>query len=99
MTLEEERLRYEAALQFAQEALTLIHAAFNGENKLLMLSLAWSAMVQAQSVMGDLGERLKEKATSTSEYVRLLELTVYWNGRLEKLRAQPAEAQIIEVKF
>lgn len=101
MTLEEERLRYEAALEFAQEALTLIHAAFNGENKLLMLTLAYRAMLGAKTMMGDLAGKLEEKAAGTTEFAKLLELTIFWNTRLDGLRAQQsaAKAQIIEVKF
>jgi hypothetical protein len=99
MTMQEERLRYEAAMEFAREALAHIHQAFSGSNKLMMLNLAECAMARSKHFMGEIGVKLDTDAAATLEYKRLTDLNEQWTHRLAGVCAIETPHEVIEVDF
>lgn len=99
MTLEEERLRYEAALDLTRTALTHIHKVFKMEEKLLHVVLAGTAMGAAIQMVDNTVS--KELLVAQPEWAAIMQQAQAWEEKLKRLRAVPPDGggQILPVNF
>jgi len=98
MTLEEERLRYEAALDMARLALGHLHKAFKMEEKLLQLALCATAMGAAHELMG--GVVSAEVLAAQPDFLLIMQQQESWKAKLRKMNAIPeGGATVVPIDF
>jgi len=101
MSLEEERLRYEAALALAGLAYPIFNKVFSGSEKVKNIVLAAQYLLQARVLLGELADDAEKSLSSMGEFDEVLMVVRSWQEKISKLQEREVteSCQVIEVNF